>query len=146
MGLNLYSKPHPDEKLSSLSPFTVTFDGRLGGSQAKKLYIRNDDATRWYEDITVLAVDAESPSIVDGSSEGYSWKLLEKDLSPSPQEWDQVGNGETLTITSDLGTASLADTVAYLPLWVRVTTPRNQPISTITSVTLRIAAIEGVVG
>jgi len=45
----------------------------------------------------------------------------------------------------DFGSATLGDTLTYLPIWVRVVIPRNQPIQTIKDIVFKITAQEGLV-
>jgi len=72
MALALYSRPSADSLLSSLNPFTITFDGRTGGEQDKLVYIRNDATDRYYDDIVISVIDTESPDLVSGSIAGSS--------------------------------------------------------------------------
>ena len=145
MGLDIYSAPNEDSKFTTQSPFTVTFDGRIGGAQDKCIYIRNDDTARWYENITVKAVDTVGIDVVDGTQEGFFWKLIEKDVAPSDIEWNELSPGNTLQLSVDLGSSTSADIVTYIPVWVRVQIPRGQRIQTIKDVVLRLEAQEHVI-
>ncbi|MHA1909774.1 MAG: hypothetical protein ACW98Y_20930 [Candidatus Thorarchaeota archaeon] len=146
MSLAIYSAPYDDNKLTGTNTtFTMTFDGRVGGIQDRRIYIRNDETIRWYENITLSVIDYTGDSIVDGTNPGFYWKLMEKDIIPTNEEWDLIASGNTLSLSSDLGSSLLADIVTYLPVWIRVAIPRGQSIQTIKGVILRISATEGVV-
>jgi len=148
MSLALYNDTNESASLTndatSLSPFTVTFDGRLGGAIDKLLYLRNDDSAKWYSGITIQAVDTSGVDIVDGSIEGFSWQLADKDIPLTVAEWQQILPANSLSM-SDVGTSILGDTSTYFAFWVRVTIPRGQAISTIKDVILRISAMENAV-
>jgi hypothetical protein len=148
LALGIYSKPHPDFKLSDDGswdePLVIPFDGRYGGAIDTDLYIRNDDLSLWYDGIMVVPVDLSNGYYVNGST-GFGWKLIESTQLPVPQAWESVSFGNTLSISYDIGTSSLGDIITYLPFWARIYVPRNEPIKTIKVVTLRISATEHLV-
>jgi hypothetical protein len=147
MGLNLYSKPDETGAFSSLSPFTVTFDGRTGGAIDTKIYLRNDHARRWYSDIEIEGVDTstERLSMVTEGVPGFFWKLAQSDRNLFPEEWDQVTKGNTLDVGSELGSDTFGDITTYLPVWVRVEIPANVSICTVKEIVLRVTAKENYV-
>jgi hypothetical protein len=137
--------------VSSTNPFTTTFDGRLGGLQFKQLFVRNDSYDHWYTNITVTPIDTLGLGLVHGVKEdgsvyeGFSWKLIERSVPPALIEWDAVDPGNALVLSQNLGSSLLGDTTTFLPFWVQVSVARNQPIEVITSITLRVSAMEYVV-
>jgi hypothetical protein len=145
MGLGIYEAANENAIISDENPFTVTFDGRIGGAQAKKVYIRNDASDKWYSSIQLVVLDTIGASIVDGTVSGWSWKLMEKDIPPTEEEWAEVSPGNTISFSSSLGSSSLADTITYLSVWVRVEIPRGQSIQTITDIVLRLTAQENLI-
>ena len=145
MALALYSKTHEDYALTSTSPFTITFDGRLGGKLTKKIYLRNDETAKWYSGITITPYDTSGSNIVNGSIDEFEWKLLQKDTAPTFEEWDAEDAGATLTISSNIGNSTFGDIITYLPIWVFVRIPRGQAVQNITDVVLRIEATENLV-
>lgn len=145
MGLGLYSKPDSDYPINSLNPFTVTFDGRIGGAQDRLIYLRNDDTDRWFNNITVQAIDPSGDDWVDGTIPGFSWRLMQQDVAPTEEEWGLVAAGNTLSISTVLGSSIFADIVTYVPIWVRVQIPRGQAVSTITEIIFRISATENAI-
>lgn len=142
MALGIYSDPNPEALITSSNPLTFTFDGRVGGTMSRKIYIRNDNPDRWYTNITVQPVDTSGTNIVDGSTPGFFWKLKEKDINPTPEEWDLVSNGNQITLSKNLGNNLLGDIVTFLPIWVKVSVPRGMDLQTIKDVVLRIQATE----
>lgn len=146
MSLGIYSSPHEDYKLDASSPFTITFDGRIGGAQDRIIYVRNDDTARWYSDIQIQPVYSGSgTNIVNGERTGWRWKLIEKDVPPTGDEWSQVAPGVVLSLSSDIGSSLLADIVTFLPVWVRAVVPSGQRIQAITDVVLRLTSTEGLI-
>lgn len=145
MALGLYAAPDASAQLNLLSPFTVTFDGRIGGAQDRLIYVHNDDPTLWYSGITVAVRDVEGVDITDDSVAGWSWRLMSKDIVPTEEEWELVTHGASLSLSSNLGSAVIGDIITFLPVWVRVQIPRGQAISVIKDVTLRITATENLV-
>ena len=72
MSLKLYLSPDVTSLISANSPFAVTFNGRTGCAQDWRIYIRNDEASKYYTDIQVLAVDTSGgDSIVDGTKTNW---------------------------------------------------------------------------
>ena len=145
MGLGIYSEPVASSRITDntdtgiAAPFTVSIDGKAGGFKTQRLYLRNDDATLTFTDISLVPVDTGSPSVVDGSQTGFSWKLLEEDTQPTEEAWDLIDDGNTIEF-SDLGTILVTDIATYLPFWARIEIPRNTDVQAIASVELTISA------
>ena len=150
MAIDFYHEPNERSKVSrptdvEYNPFTVTFDGLLGGGVATCLYIRNDDTTLWYSDISVSVVDTGIEDLTNGSKAGYEWKLKQKDIPPTEDEWMAVVPSNSLSLSDNLGSTTMADTATYLSFWVRVAIPDDQLIKTIKTIRLRIQATEATV-
>jgi hypothetical protein len=149
MALNLYSIPDESGAFTALSPFTVTFDGRTGGSIDRKIYLRNDHPRRWYSNITLEAVDTADNSVrksmVTEGVPGFFWKLAQGDRPLYQEEWELVAKGNNISIASNIGSATLGDITTYLPIWIRVRIPENVPISTVTEIVVRVIAKENYV-
>jgi hypothetical protein len=142
----LYIYTSPSDELSTgdaVSPFTVTIDGISGGAINRKLYVRNDNPGRWYDSIIVQAIDSSSPSIADGSTTGFSWKLSATEDMPPIEQWQRIDPGNQIELGTRIGDPELpGDIVTFLPFWIRIEVPRNQRASNITSVSLRVTARE----
>lgn len=124
----------------TINVWHILLDGREGGSREQQVWVRNDSALYYYTGITVQPIDANGPSMVDGTS-GYSWKLKAQSLQPSLAEWNLVTAGASASLT-DIGSVGSPDTSTYFPLWVRIEVPKNAPIKTASSVSLRIVATQ----
>lgn len=142
MGLGIYSKADVNTLVDTDTPLTFTFDGSIGGVMERVIYVRNDDTKYFYTNISVEAVDTSGDDITDESVAGFSWKFIEKDVLPSPEEWTLVTPGNTLTLSNDLGNALESDTITFLPVYLQVIIPRDRLITTIKDVVLRISATE----
>jgi hypothetical protein len=141
-GLAFYSRPDERYQMGDLALLRATFDGRLGGVMDLRVYLRNDKPASWYTDIKVRAVDTVGDDITDGSIPGFYWKIAQKDIALSHEEWDQIEAGNTLEVGFDLGNTVRADVVTYIPLWVRIAVARQQRIQRIVDVVLRAEAQE----
>lgn len=129
------------------NPLRTVHDGHLGGHYDIQIYIRNDDNTKYYSDITLVPVSSTSPGDVLGEwgETGFGIKLLPGEQRPTEFEWDVVRSGESI-ILNDLGSTSSADIATYLPVWVRVICPASTPAQLKTNLGLKIEAISKQVG
>jgi hypothetical protein len=130
MALGIYNSTSPTDVLGDDKPFTVTFDGRVGGIQDRCIYIRNDDLGSWYEDIVLQPIGIT----------GSTWWLIEKDTVPINEDWEGVTPDIALSLSDNIGSATLSDTSTYLPVWIRIQIPKGADIQTITSITFRLTA------
>jgi len=129
MGLAAYTSTNIEDKIDAQHPFTVTFDGRVGGSQEKCFYIRNDDAASYYTNIVVSLVGTNT----------YTWKLLDKDRIPIPEDWEGIGPGNNLSLSAAIGTSSVGDISSFLPVWVKVEIPSGLSIQMIDTMIIRLS-------
>lgn len=141
MSLAVYSKPDADFAFTSLNPFRVTFHGRTGGSQDHLVFVRNDDILRSYKNIYIEAVDTIAPSYIDGTTEGYEWKLASKLTPLTFEEWRYIAPANRLSLPS-IGSKTVSDIKTFLPVWVRVRIPPRQSVNNLTDIILRITATE----
>ena len=130
MALGIYNSTNPTDVLGDDKPFTVTFDGRVGGVQDRCIYIRNDGLDSWYENIIL------QPLGITGSS----WWLLEKDTVPINEDWEGIMPDVALYLSDNIGSPTQPDISTYLTVWVRIQIPRGADIQTITSMTFRLTA------
>lgn len=142
MALGLYFEPRESSLISSESPFTVTFDGRTGGEMDRCIFLRNDDLERWYSDIVISLSDSGDFDHTNNTTSGWWWKLKQKDIPPTNDEWIKISPDNELTIDEDIGSEGNGDIVTYIPVWVRVAVPRSQAIQTINSIVFVIEATE----
>ena len=116
-------------------PLLVSLDSAKALTKVVKLYLRNDDAAKYYTGISVYPVDGGS-GIVDGA-DGYSWKLVRKDDEPLEIEWDASPAGGHISF-SDIGASGAGDTVTYIPFWLMVTVPKYAQVKTYSDVRMAI--------
>lgn len=115
----------------------VSFGVVPGGSgKAQKLFLRNDDNTKWYNDIVLAVTSTTGQPIVDGS---VSIKLLSGDARPTEDRWSAALANSNALIQSpilggsvderfpEIGEAGTAD-VKYYPFWIRVEVAKGAPI------------------
>ena len=107
-----------------------------GSGKVKKLYLRNDDNTKWYNDIELRAKSTTGQPIVDGS---ISIKLLSGDSVPSESRWTAASANNSALLQSpiagglvderfpEIGEAGTAD-LKYYPFWIRIELQRGAPI------------------
>jgi len=161
MALNIYTEPKSTTKLSidgeQDAPLSIALDGQAGGGMDFKLYVRNDDTTKYYNNITIAPIDSSggwlvAPVYVDEGEttvlldKGFVWRLKEGEIKPVPEDWCAITAGNTLTLSDTLGTTIVGNTTIYLPFWLRVEIPRRENAATIKSIVLRIQATEHLVG
>lgn len=144
MSLGIYTQPHPDYLVSDTNPVRFTFNGRYGGAQDQKVYIRNNNDTRWYSSISVQPIDTAGLGRVDGTKDGYECRLIAQDLQPVNLQWDATTPGASISL-SNLGTSTEGDIITYLPFWIRMAIKSNQPIATIKDLVFRITAKENLI-
>jgi len=107
-----------------------------GSGKAQKLYLRNDDITKWYDGIQLRAKSTTGAAIVDGS---VSIKLLSGDSRPTEDRWDAALANDNALLESpiaggsvdqrfpEIGAAGAPD-LKYYPFWVRVSVAKGAPI------------------
>ena len=142
MGIGLYLNTNINSKISDTNKFSITFDGRIGGIQDKQIYIRNDDITKWYNNIQLYVFDSGNNNIVNNQNNGWSWKLKEADIDPTNEEWNSISAGQTIAISVDLGSSTKFDIVTYVPIWLRIQIPSKQYVQTIETVSFNLLAQE----
>lgn len=145
MGLKIYAEADPSTSYSTEGDFTnpiaQTFDGTTGTIVYRKFYLRNDNLSRWYEDIT-LQPDA-SGSWLNGTN-GFSWKLIAGDPEPLEAQWELLIPANEVSL-GDIGSAGNGDASTYLPFWIRMEVPQGAPVALNDDMTLVISATEHVV-
>ena len=97
------------------SPFQFSHNPDEAFTQEKKFFLRNADATKYYESVTVYL--SPGALVADGNSAGWAWKMIQQDTQPHEDDWDNVASGNTITL-DDIGEAGDANT-DYTPMWLR---------------------------
>lgn len=137
MALGIYLLPSVDAPLSQdgdfINPFSLTFDGRIGGVKEFRLYVRNDDPILYYTSITVKTQDTGTDDITDRPDDGFSWKLSAGDIQPTQNDWANVAAANTISL-SDIGAELSPDSSTFLPFWVYVQVPPGLDVQTFDTV------------
>lgn len=120
-----------------LLPIITTHDGVLGEVVETKLFVRNEDVTEYYEDITVAPVSKTSPDETIGTANGHGVKLRVGGTQPTESEWGAIDHGNSISF-SDLGTSGSGDISTYLAFWYRVETPAGSPADNKENIVLRL--------
>jgi len=140
LSLALYSSPSINSLLGDI-PFTVTFDGRIGGTIERKVFVRNNNTKRYYTSIAVDVIDQSGDDWTDATTTGFTWKLSSGDIRPIIEAWDEVTPGNSISM-SDIGDSVLGDIVTFYPFWVRIEVPRGLPAQKVTDLIFRVTATE----
>lgn len=136
MGLAFY-----DDQLVvfSTNPLRSFHDGHLGDVHEQLIHIRNDDSALYYTNLTL------EPEVSGGPNTGWSIKLAGGTRRPTEAEWDII-EPDSLVNLDDLGDTSAADTSTYLPVWVRIVCPGDEPAKILENQSLKLKAYERNVG
>lgn len=118
------------------NPLLISIDGRVGGVVEKLLYVRNSSDLYTYEDISLLAEQSEGSFDLIGGTQGFSYKMKAGDTKPSSEEWATIQAGNTIDLSN------IADTVTYLPFWIRIEVPRQVPVQRFRGVSIKIVATQ----
>ena len=139
--LKVYTSADPSAALSYDgefgNPLAITFDGVNGGTIERKLYLRNDNITKQYQNITIQPYD--NPGVeqqITNGSNGYIWLLSAGDQRPLVEQWDLI------TPASVINLDDISDTTTYLPFWLRITVPAGVPATSFRSASLAITCDE----
>jgi hypothetical protein len=149
MGIGIYTEANSETLLSQddlfTKPFAITFDGRTGGYKEVKLFLRNDDVTRYYTDLIVSLEDLQDPPVTSRPEDGFVWKLSYGDIKPTFNDWVNTPAANSLTIPVSIGGLGDPDVSTYLPFWVFIQIPPNLDIQVITGVKFVIQGNEALI-
>lgn len=120
-----------------LLPITTTHDGVLGEVVEMKLFIRNDDPTEYYENISVYPVSMTTPDDTIGTATGFGVKLNAGNIQPTEAEWDAIDYANTISL-DNIGSVGLGDTSTYLPFWFRMEVPSGASVNNKENIVLRV--------
>lgn len=128
-----------DENYDVLSgnPLRTIHNGKTGGAYEKVLFIRNDDDTNYYTNVTVTYTNSLMEDFGAAGSSGWSVKFLPGRRQPTEEEWDTVSAGQSIVLP-DIGSILASDTYTYYPFWVRVYCPGDTAAQIRTGQTIKI--------
>lgn len=145
MGLGLYNASQVllSDTGAMTNPLTTHHDGKDGSASVVLVSVRNDDVGYYYQTVVVTPLDTVGDDDTIGEDgNGFSVKLKYGTVEPLPHEWNLVTAGDPVTLPSDIGTSSTADTTTYYPVWVRLNVPGNSAVQTKTDLQLRLSSIK----
>jgi hypothetical protein len=149
MSVGIYTAATPDGLLSQddvfTKPFAITFDGRLGGYREVKLFIRNDDALKYYTALQLSLEDTNELSVTNRPEDGFIWKLSYGDTKPTYNDWLNTPISNSLTNIDNIGAEGDPDTSTYLPFWVFIQVPPGLDIQVFTGVKFVLTGDEALV-
>lgn len=133
--LRLYSivnaTPHSCGDLSN--PIAVTAPANSGQISVQKLYLHNDDASRYYTGIALQVPANLLPNSI-------SAKLLFQVAAPTVSQWSVVNSGNIISLP-DIGSEDGAD-LRYQALWLRLEVSKDISIGTYVLPKIRLSAKE----
>ncbi len=146
MGLDLYREVSTgtyaiygeDGANDGLLPIVTTHDGVLGETVEIKLFVRNDDITEYYEDISVLPVSKTTPDETIATANGHGVKLSYGGTQPTEAQWEAIDYGTAIDF-ADIGVAGTGDTSTYLSFWYRVEVPAGSSADNKDNIVLRLS-------
>jgi hypothetical protein len=150
MTLSLYYKNENDQFIAVSSgddissPITTIHNGKTGDIKTMQLFLRNDDATKWFSNIIIKPidlVDANPNGDIYYSETGWGVKLSSGSSEPSTGEWEEIIWGEQISM-DDIGEDAGADTTTYFPFWYYITCPPNEDVSIKTDIVLNVSYTE----
>jgi len=149
MGLKLYYKENDEfiaitESGDIESPLLTIHDGKTGDTLTVAVYLRNDDAAKWFSNIRINPVDlvdANPYGDIVYSETGWGIKLSQGAEEPSVGEWDDIDWGDTISM-ADVGSDSTEDVATYYPFWYLITCPPNTNAKIKTDIVLNVSYTE----
>lgn len=153
MSLDIYTYDADNSTYSKISkeglqsnPIQTNHDGTNGETVEKKLYLKNDNANFYYNNISLFALPARKVRVGDiNYPEAYiGFKIVEKDQQPTVSEWLAIESGNH-AIFNAIGDTNLGDT-AYKPFWIQVVIPPGTRVQTINDISIHLEAEENAVG
>jgi len=153
MGLKLYYKENDQffeissDVLDGLDPLVSVHNGKKGSCLTKQLYVRNNDASKWFSNIIVKPVDLVDASPygdVVYTETGWGIKLSSGEAEPSVQEWDDIEWGKEITV-ANIGSNSGSDITSYIPIWYLENCPPNSEAQIKTDIVINVSYTENAV-
>lgn len=128
-------------------PVVTTHDGKNGDTKTVCLFLRNDDATKWYSHITVYPEDTITSigyNDVIYTETGWGIKLNKGGVEPTTAGWNNTDWGAEISM-DDIGSDSAGDSTAYYPFYYLITCPPNSTAQNKTDLVLKVEYVENAV-
>lgn len=136
---------YDEEQDLAINPLRNVINGHTGGFADNIFYIRNDDVSKWYTNISISIVTDVYDALGELGSTGISVKFIYGERRPTEAEWDVAIAGAAISLP-DIGTTDLADTFTYHPVWCRIYIPGGSPADIIDSNHIRLTYLPRTVG
>ena len=115
-----------DADLNTITTLRSTHEGYRGSSDDILIHIRNDNASKYYEDVRLVAENLSEILEDEGWGDtGWGVKLSYGSRQPTEREWTAIAPGLELQLPN-IGSISAGDTSTDFPCWVRISCPGNQ--------------------
>lgn len=109
------------------SPLRSFHDGYSGQSYEEKFYLKNNDNTKYYVEISAEPkFKAGNVQLKEFNDNGWSVKIITGERQPTEEEWSLVEPNAQVWL-ENIGNVSEADTTTAYPVWIRVFCPGNTP-------------------
>lgn len=153
MSLQLYQYDEDNNQYIQISedglqtqPIQTTHDGTNGEVVEKKMFIRNNDANIYYNNISLRAKPDSKVRVGDiNYPEAFiGYKIIYKETQPSESEWASVQSGNE-EIIDNIGTTDAADN-SYKPFWIQVTIPAGTKVGAFRDVNIEVIAEQNPLG
>ena len=145
MGLAVYYKDENDQFVEVDSEagvyITTTHDGKNGDVKVTQLYLRNDDASKWFSNILIKPYDLIEPYDINYEETGWGVKLSEGSNELTSAEWENKQWAEQISMGS-IGSDSSSDTTTYFSFWYYITCPPNEDVKIKTDIILDVSYTE----
>ena len=147
MSLAWYKESGVEESLvNAENPLISAHDTLYGEVKVYPLFLRNDSALHYYQDISIIIAIGEGEPLEEGSvsSTGILYQLIQQEQEPTLLQWSQAPF-TTVTSLDDIGDSESSNTTSYIPFWLRVYMPARDSYEIIQEASLRITCIKRVV-
>ena len=150
MSLNIYEQTGPSsfkqfsKDAEQLNPVHTTHNGREGEVVERLLFLRNNDISLFYTNITLQPFDGQGDDDTIEVVTGWAVKLNPGSQQPTENEWDAITPGSSINM-SGVGAPSAGDDSTFFPFWYRIKVPRFTRVQNKTDIAVRIRAVAEVV-
>jgi len=131
----------------SSNPVTTIHDGKNGDTISVVLYLRNDNITKWYSNITIVPVDlvdTDPYGDVIYTETGWGVKVNKGGDEPTDAEWGDVDWGDDANM-DDVGSNVAGDSTTYFPFWYLISCPPNENAQNKSDIVLQVNHTENAV-
>lgn len=144
MALNIYKGQTTGDEVTADNYIASPHDALNGSWYMQKLYLRNDDATKYYTGISIAIDFVTAEDTPNASPNDVVYQLFAGDIAPTSAELKNLPYHNSISF-SDIGAPGSPDTSTYYPFFLRIYVPGNSPLGKLTETSLKIIALENIV-